>query len=129
MQGLSQDCALDQTSLPNVLNSIHAQPQNAMESAITSMLSGSQGMVSKSILDVAQFDLPLGSTISDKIKSKIVAGEYIELSTLLSPSVCEEVFIIGVTGSTLGTHSIKLNPTKPKAIFNINQWTTAMHIF
>ena len=71
------------------------------------------------------FDLPLGATLSDKVRSKIRQGEYVELEALLHPT--SEDLTIQVQPDKSAT--ISLAPNKKRDVTSIEQWTAAMHIY
>ena len=100
---------------------------HALEHAVASLLN-TPGERDISLINTMRFDLPLDSSISDKVKKQIISREYIDLGCLLSPELENDTNFnvsIGDDGP-----SIVLNSTrKAKPILNINGWTSAMHIY
>ena len=101
------------TSTPQGVDAIHA------------------GNTNSDHLDLPTFQpatLPLGATIDPKLKSKIWAGEYIDLASLgTSPSQPPDSFAIGHGRSA---HSVAIAPpSKAHQIRNISEWTDLFHIF
>lgn len=85
-----------------------------------------QASLPDSVSSLASFDLPLGSELSDKAKSKIKNREYINLYTLISPEEPNAPFSI----SSPDGPEIILRANQPKrAIQNIEQWTNAMLVY
>ena len=108
---------------------VNMSSQHGLEQAVHAMLSNT-GTVNSNVIASAKFDLPLGSIIPAKVKGSIIAGEYVNLVTLVDPQYREEYDLsIGVSSDGSKGHSLKLNPPKAKSINNINIWTTAMHIY
>lgn len=68
--------------------------------------------------------IPLGATVSQKIKDKIWSDQYIDLSSLLSSNV-EDPYSIYVSSKKL---SIFNNARSPKTL-SIEQWSTAFLVF
>ena len=72
-----------------------------------------------------------GGTVSDKIKAKIWANEYVDFGILLSetPSPNHYSLSINTTTPSLGAE-LTLEPYRPtKKITNINQWISALNTF
>ena len=108
---------------------VNMSSQHGLEQAVHSMLNNT-GTVNSNVIASAKFDLPLGSIIPAKVKGSIIAGEYVNLVTLVDPHYKEEFDLsIGVNSDGSKGHSLKLTPPKTKSINNINIWTTAMHTY
>ena len=100
--------------------------QGAMEHAVRSML-GNTGTSNFNVVNTAKFDLPLGVALPEKLKNKIVSGEYIDLYLLVNPSMNEDTELN--TGLDSQHPSSKINNQRSKLIQNIQSWTTAMHVY
>ena len=76
-------------------------------------------------------DVPIDANVSSKIKCKIWAHEFIDLGILLTSGSGDTRYHLSVSsphGSSLPTLAIEPSH-KPKAISNIELWTTAFQIF
>ena len=76
-------------------------------------------------------DVPIDANVSSKIKCKIWAHEFIDLGILLTSGSGDTRYHLSVSsphGSSLPTLAIEPSH-KPKAIPNIELWTTAFQIF
>ena len=76
--------------------------------------------------------IPLGSTVSDKIQSKIWANEFVHLGALLQTAVQQERFTVGLsaTGNYGNKPQIILEPASaPPKLNSIQHWDTAFHTF
>ena len=69
---------------------------NSLERSVQAMLAPDQGMISTSVSNITNFDLPLGSNLSEKLRSKVIAGEYVDLFTILNPSLNEEIMGLNI---------------------------------
>jgi len=75
--------------------------------------------------------LELGGGVTEKIKAKVWANEYVDLGLLLSVAPSPDRYPISINTSTpsLGDQ-LTLEPSKPpKKIKNINQWISAFNTF
>ncbi len=119
------------TITQSTANSPVVAPLNSLEQSVQAILAPDQGRISSSVNDITNFDLPLGSNLSDRVRSKIIAGEYIDLSSLLNPFFNDEIvgLNIGLNGQQ-GSSSpfIKVN-NRPRSIESIHTWTSAMLIY
>lgn len=112
-------------------NSAVAAPINSLEQSVNAILAPDQGTINPSVNSIASFDLPLGSNLSDRLRSKIISGEYVDLSTIINPSGNQEIVGLNIgLDDTQGSGNpfIKVN-NKPRAIQSINTWTSAMLIY
>ena len=75
--------------------------------------------------------LELGGGVSDNIKGKVWADEYVDLGILLSVSPSPDRYSISINTSTPSQGAqLTLEPCKPpKKITNINQWISAFNTF
>ena len=75
--------------------------------------------------------IPLGSAVSDKLKSKIWANEFVHLGALLQTAVQQERFTVGLSATGNGNKpQITLEPASaPRKLNSIQQWVTAFHTF
>jgi len=75
--------------------------------------------------------LELGEGVTEKIKAKVWANEYLDFGLLLSVAPSPDRYSISINTSTpsLGAQ-LTLEPSKPpKKITNINQWISAFNAF
>jgi len=76
--------------------------------------------------------VPLGNRLSDKIKNKIWANEFVDFSQLMQPSQ-QEKFSLSITNYNTSSSSqpkLAIEPTRSaKKLTHINQWLTAFHTF
>ena len=106
----------------------HPEPTSgALEQAVSNLLNET-GEPNRGLLSNMKFDLPLDSTVSDKIKKQIIAREYIELGCLLSSDM-ENDMKLNVRVDDNGPAIVLNNVRKTKPIYNVNTWTSAMHIY
>ena len=104
---------------------------NSLEQSVNAILAPDQGTINPSVNSIASFDLPLGSNLSDRLRSKIISGEYVDLSTIINPSGNQEIVGLNIgLDDTQGSGNpfIKVN-NNPRAIQSINTWTSAMLIY
>ena len=75
--------------------------------------------------------LELGGGVTDKIKAKIWANEYVDLGLLLAATPGPDRYSISIdTSSPSSGAQLTLEPCKPpKKILNINQWLSAFNTF
>ena len=78
--------------------------------------------------------IPFGSAVSDKLKSKIWANEFVHLGALLQTAVQQERFTVGLSATSNGNKpQITLAPASrasaPRKLKSIQQWVTAFHYF
>ena len=75
--------------------------------------------------------IPLGSAVSDNIKSKIWANEFVHLGALLQTVVQQEHFTVGLSAAGNGNKpQITLEAAStPRKLNCIQQWVTAFHTF
>ena len=98
----------------------------SLQDAVGTVLQINQGELTRNnISNDVIFDLPLGALLPEKVKSKIVAGEYIDLSVLIFPS--SDNYTIEVEPNSKATIALS-NPDK-KNISNIAIWTSAMLVY
>ena len=100
---------------------------HALEQAVSTLLNA-PGERDISLINTMRFDLPLDSSISEKVKKQIVTREYIDLGCLLSPEADSDMNFnvsVGDEGPSIVLNSAR----KVKPILNINGWTNAMHIY
>lgn len=75
--------------------------------------------------------IPLGSMVSDKIKSKIWANEFVNFELLLNTRVTDDSYSIKLTNDKAGgSQALTIIPNqKRQTINNIETWTNAFQIF
>lgn len=75
--------------------------------------------------------VPIDARVSDKLKSKIWANEFIELGSLLVNPIFQDQYQITISNTTKGqSPSLSLESTaKPKRLANIETWEKAFRIF
>ena len=100
---------------------------SALEQAVAAILDDS-GERNIPLVDTMKFDLPLDSTVSDKIKKQIISREFVDLGCLLAPEF-ENDMKLNVSMGNNGPSLVLNNVRKAKPIYNINAWTSAMHIY
>ena len=98
----------------------------ALEQAVSTLLNTS-GERDVSLIDTMRFDLPLDSSISDKVKKQIVSRECIDLGCLLSPEADDTNFNVSIGND--GDSIVLDCSRKAKPILNIIGWICAMHIY
>ena len=119
------------TASPTLPNTTHLSPETApgsmgtLQDAVTSLLRSNSGDPNFNFPQEALFDLPLGAALSDKIRTKIISREYVELSALLWPS--NDSYTIQVEPNNKAT--INLSNKDRKNVTNIENWTSAMFIY
>ena len=70
---------------------------------------------------------PLGDHVSDKLRGKIIRGEFVELSELLQSSDPNK-FILAID-TTNDRPALQLNQAASKKMLNISQWESAFRIY
>ena len=75
--------------------------------------------------------LELGGSVTDKIKGKVWANEYVDFGVLLSVTPGPDRYSISINNSTSSSGAqLTLEPWKPtKKITHINQWISAFNTF
>ncbi|XP_062592630.1 uncharacterized protein LOC134254963 isoform X2 [Saccostrea cucullata] len=103
---------------------------STIETVVSQLLSSSAGepvgtksMNTDNIISVTE-GIPLGATVSSKIKSKVWANEFFDLRLLLSRQE-EDPLMLSISPGVINVQ----HTLKPKTPMSINQWTDAFLIF
>jgi len=125
-----------QRDLPNPAlggEGIQAQEisQQSLESVINALLSEKDQhdtgpQIQTGMLQSCE-ELPLDILVPQKVKDKIIGGQYVDLPSLLFPDSGLQTFQINQ--SHAGTPSVKVSSPTPKRILHMDQWMKAMHIY
>ena len=92
-------------------------------SLLDKIFSGEASQADNSVAFRPSDGIPLGATVSMKIKNKIWNNEFIEIKTLL-PNHKEDPLSVSIVPG-----AITLQQTTKKIPLSLNQWTTCFHIF
>jgi len=93
--------------------------------------SGSSSLDYSEKLVFSSIALELGGNVTDKVKARVWANEFVDFSLLLSVSPSPDRYSLSVNTSSLssGAH-LTLEPCKTsKKVTTINQWISAFHTF
>ena len=113
-----------------------ADPQDKTKSlveqsvfCVSQSLAGEQNPVPGRIFHSSS--LPIDCKVSDKVRAKIWANDFIDFGVLLSNPIFENKFKIAVqTVDSSGAPSLCLEPaSKPRKIFTIDQWGSSFLVF
>jgi hypothetical protein len=105
--------------------SAEAVPETqSIQEAINAVLNSNNGESNYQPQD-CYFDLPLGATLCNKIKNKIMLGEYVDLVSLLYPSQDNLTIQLQPNNPT----TISMSPSSKKQINTIDQWTSAILVY
>ena len=125
---------LTSPSLPNpVPPAEESQPlssQSNIEVPVVQALAGEQGPQRPREV-FTSVSMAVDACVPDKIKTKILQEEYIELGTLLvTPSYNDKYHLTLQPAKEGSTQSFALEPaTRPKRITSIDMWLHAFHVF
>ena len=102
---------------------------DALQQAVSYILGSTDnaGQCVRSIANSSGIDLPLGATLPQRISSKIVSGEYVELSQILYPGG-DDISLRVCIGED-GTKALNLDPPKARSIAIIEMWTSVMLVY
>lgn len=103
--------------------------QGSIAAVVASM---SDGTTSKPQSIFVPSDMPIDMAVSDKLKGKIWANEYIDFSLLLTKKKDQQSFNLCISKDAMlnGQHSITLETNqKVKYITNIENWITAFQTY
>ena len=98
-----------------------------LEQAVSTLLNA-PGERDNSLINTMKCDLPLDSSVSDKVRSQIISREFIDLGCLLSTEFDKDMNFnvsVGDDGPSIVLNSSR----KAKPIIHINGWISAMHIY
>ena len=101
---------------------------NPLEEAVNSLLSRGE---TNNLNSSMTFDLPLGITLTEKVKDKIVNGQYVNLRSIVFPQdENDDIQIeLPVDGNCTNIRLVKGQTRKQNSQLSINQWNSAMHIY
>ena len=97
---------------------------DALQQAVSDILGSTDhaGQCVRSIANSSGIGLPLGATLPQRIRAKIVSGEFVELSQILYPGG-DDVSLRVCIGED-GTKALNLDPPKARSIATIEMWTS-----
>lgn len=102
---------------------------DALQQAVNDILGNAKsGQFAQELSNTAGVGLPLGATLPRKLKSKIVAGEFVELAQIVFPNGADEVELHMIFNQD-GSRALNLEPPKSKSLTSIEAWTSAMLIY
>ena len=108
-----------------ILTSPQAGTKETSSSDVSSQFTSSDKLIFSSLA------LELGGSVTDKIKAKICANEYVDFGLLLTVTPSPDRYSLSINTATpsLGTQ-LTLEPYRPpKKITNINQWLSTFNTF
>ena len=122
----------DSVALPsNTAN--NATPSTNISGAINSVveeITGERSLVDRPTSKFTSVSVPLASRVSERIKAKIWADEYIDFARLLSAETESQQYSFKVNGSSGSSPVLSLEPTnKIRPITRFEQWQSAFEVF
>lgn len=98
-------------------------PQLSLQGVVESLLQSSPQGELTHLKPEATFDIPLGAGLPQKIREKIVLGDFVDLYTVLFPHKESQQLVVNTYN---GSSSINIRPQQNKSISSIDMWTSAM---
>ncbi|KAK3091385.1 hypothetical protein FSP39_019479 [Pinctada imbricata] len=125
--GTGSNSVANQVSISNVPSSSAAQtlsPDTSVPTLLNTLFGGESATVNEPQPLNFSNHIPLGATVSDKIKQKIWGDVYFDIKLLL-PNQQEENFSVSIERGAINFQQGKFN----KFPISLNQWTSAFIIF
>lgn len=98
-------------------------PEMTLQGVVQSLLQANQPGEISHIKPEATFDIPLGAALPQKIREKVLRGEFVDLYTILFPHKESQQLVVNTVN---GANSIDIRPQTTKSISSIDMWTSAM---